>query len=260
MTWIYLSPHFDDAVLSCGGLLWEQAQQGNPVEVWTICAGEPGPGPLSNFAMSLHQRWQTGLEAIPLRRQEDQVACSLVGAQTRRFSLPDCIYRHVPGQPDLHLYTTEEHLFGPLDPRERSLALDLAHELGRQIAGVGLQANPPGLSSLSSLSPEVHVVCPLALGGHVDHRLVRQAAELTGWTLDYYADYPYVLNTSFPLPTEQGWHSTRWRVTAGGLAAWQAAVAAYHSQISTFWPDLAALRAAIEQYGMPGVKLWHKTA
>ena len=29
MRWIYLSPHFDDAVLSCGGLIWEQTHSGD---------------------------------------------------------------------------------------------------------------------------------------------------------------------------------------------------------------------------------------
>jgi LmbE family N-acetylglucosaminyl deacetylase len=33
MRWIYLSPHFDDAVLSCGGLIFDQAQAGTPVEI-----------------------------------------------------------------------------------------------------------------------------------------------------------------------------------------------------------------------------------
>ena len=28
MRWIYLSPHLDDAVLSCGGLIFEQSRQG----------------------------------------------------------------------------------------------------------------------------------------------------------------------------------------------------------------------------------------
>ena len=48
--WIYLSPHFDDAVLSCGWLIWQQAQAGQRVEIWTVCAGEIPPGPLTPFA------------------------------------------------------------------------------------------------------------------------------------------------------------------------------------------------------------------
>ncbi|MBN2499463.1 MAG: PIG-L family deacetylase, partial [Anaerolineales bacterium] len=54
---IYLSPHLDDVALSCGGLVWEQAQAGMAVEVWSVCAGDPPPGELSEYARSLHARW-----------------------------------------------------------------------------------------------------------------------------------------------------------------------------------------------------------
>ena len=59
MRWIYISPHFDDAVLSCGGLIFEQARQGIPVEIWTICAGDAPPGPLSQLAQDCHVQWGT---------------------------------------------------------------------------------------------------------------------------------------------------------------------------------------------------------
>ena len=68
MEWIYLSPHFDDVALSCGGLLWEQAQAGEGASVWTICAGEVPAGQLSPFAQSLHERWEKGQGAAVQRR------------------------------------------------------------------------------------------------------------------------------------------------------------------------------------------------
>ena len=56
LTHVYLSPHLDDAVLSCGGMIHRQAQAGERVVVVTVCAGDPPPGPLSDFARSLHER------------------------------------------------------------------------------------------------------------------------------------------------------------------------------------------------------------
>src|SRR6266508_5878097 len=98
MRWIYLSPHFDDVVLSCGGMVWEQTQAGHKVEAWTICAGAPGPGePISDFARQLHTRWGTGPEAVPVRRAEDDAALHLLGSESRYWDLPDCIYRRLPG-------------------------------------------------------------------------------------------------------------------------------------------------------------------
>ena len=80
MTWIYLSPHLDDAAFSCGGLIWEQVKAGETVEVWTICAGEPPEGELPPFARSLHDRWGTGGQTVARRRAEDQAACEVLGA------------------------------------------------------------------------------------------------------------------------------------------------------------------------------------
>ncbi|MBA4379671.1 MAG: PIG-L family deacetylase, partial [Anaerolinea sp.] len=57
MRWIYISPHLDDAVLSCGGLIWEQSHAGTQVEIWTVCTGDPPEGPLSPFAEVLHAEW-----------------------------------------------------------------------------------------------------------------------------------------------------------------------------------------------------------
>lgn len=93
MHWIYLSPHLDDVALSCGGLVWEQSQAGEQVEVWTVCAGDPPPGPLSPFAEELHRRWKTGPEAAQPRREEDKRSLEFLGASPRHFPLPDCIYR-----------------------------------------------------------------------------------------------------------------------------------------------------------------------
>ena len=72
MRWIYLSPHLDDIVLSCGGMVWQQVQAGDVVEIWTIFSGDAPPGPLAGFAQELHARWQTGPEASAVRRAERQ--------------------------------------------------------------------------------------------------------------------------------------------------------------------------------------------
>ncbi|MGH2521295.1 MAG: PIG-L deacetylase family protein, partial [Anaerolineales bacterium] len=54
LTHLYLSPHFDDAALSCGGTIHQQTRQGERAVVVTVCAGDSPPGPLSAFAQTLH--------------------------------------------------------------------------------------------------------------------------------------------------------------------------------------------------------------
>jgi LmbE family N-acetylglucosaminyl deacetylase len=235
MKWIYLSPHFDDAVLSCGGLLWEQSRLGDEVEVWTICAGEPGSS-LSPFAEQLHQRWQTGEKAVAQRRQEDAASNLIVGARTRYFCIPDCIYRQ--DRDGNFLYPSEESLFGELHPSETPLIDELARQLIQSLGGT--QAN---------------IVSPLALGGHVDHRLVRRAAEelqpaVPGIHLLCFADYPYVLDHAEELLrlVEIGWQKRVFPISEQGQQAWCEAVNAHSSQISTFWEDRQEVCKALQAY------------
>ena len=156
MRWIYISPHLDDAVLSAGGFIYEQTRAGNPIEIWTIVCGYPPPGELTPFAQLLHQQWGTGTaeETVRLRRGEDMQAISIVGAKAIHFDVPDCIYRRGPDGDPLYL-----DIF--VQPHEAE-----AH-LPDQIA----QFIAPRLET------DDRVICQLGIGGHVDHILVRQAAE-----------------------------------------------------------------------------------
>lgn len=232
MNWVYLSPHYDDVVLSCGGLIWEQSQAGNTVSIWTICAGEPPTGGLSPFAESLHARWETSQTAVLRRREEDLVACELVGAGTKHLPIPDCIYRQSPIS-GAHLYTTEASLFDVVHPDEQGLIDELSIELKR------------------TLPTEVELVCPYGIGGHVDHRLTRAAAERLRVPLWFYADYPYAEGNPkqpFDDGNDLGCERILFPVTQAGLDVWVQAVAAHASQISTFWSDLGSMQVAIYDY------------
>lgn len=249
MRWVYLSPHLDDVALSCGGLLWEQTRAGETVEVWSICAGEPPPGIVSPFAESLHERWETPSLAWKHRRNEDLRSCSRLGASALHFAIPDCIYRRAQGD-QVFLYDSEESLWGPIHPAEAGLIESLADELAQ-----ALQEGPQPLQ----------MVCPWTFGGHVDHRLTRAAAELLvlrgqGPWLWYYADYPYILKERALTDElqQQGLAEVVFPVSGEGLIAWQDSIAEHASQISTFWPNLEAMRTAIRTYceEVGGVRLW----
>lgn len=230
-TWIYLSPHFDDVALSCGGLAWEQARRGDGVEIWTICAGDPPPGAISPFAESLHQRWQTSHDAPAQRREEDKASCAVMGASAIHLPYPDCIYRRSEAE-NAPLYPSENAIFGPLHPLDAPIVEQLKDELRLRL--------PEG----------AEVVCPITIGGHVDHRLVRAGADRLGRRLWYYADVPYVFSHPGDLARliQANWTRQVFAISDAGLAAWQQAVAAHASQITTFWPNMEAMRAAIGGY------------
>lgn len=235
MRWIYLSPHYDDVVLSCGGLVWEQVQSGALVETWTLCAGAPDPGvALSPFAHQLHERWQTGREAVKIRMQEDKSATSRLGATRRYWDLPDCIYRQLPD--GSWLVNGEEDLWKPVHPLEVPVVERLAAWLKE------------------GLLPGDALISPLTLGNHIDHSLVRAAAERLGISLWYYEDYPYAVGARAEIAakTGEGWTRVCQQVSRDALKAWQEAIASYVSQISTFWGGLDEMNSALETYWRSG--------
>jgi len=244
MKHILLSPHFDDAALSCGGLIWDLAQSGTDLEVWTICAGLPPTQQLSDFAAEMHARWQLSVEqAVQARREEDAAAMTRLNAPARYFTVPDAIYRRHPKTGEF-LYTSGEELFGGLDPGDAAAV--------RLLAGTLAEALPGG---------EVRLIAPLTVGNHVDHQLVRAAAEQLAVPIAYYPDYPYSREhraEEIAALAPPGYHPLAYPVSADGLAAWQDSSAAYGSQISTFWASEAALREelAVHCARFHGVTLW----
>ena len=238
--WIYLSPHMDDVAISCGGLVWEQVQAGDLVEIWTICTGDPPPGPLSPFARELHTRWQTGREATSVRRREDQQACRELGAAWRHLSIPDCIYRtDAAGQ---HLYASTQALFGELQPADFALVESISRKI------------------FERLNEQDILISPLAIGEHVDHQLTRAAAEATGRPLRYYADYPYAHTRQAEIQElfQSGWEAESFFISDDALQSWARAVLAHRSQISSFWTGEETLLTDLKAYRgeMGGVQLW----
>ncbi|MDI6769098.1 MAG: PIG-L family deacetylase [Anaerolineales bacterium] len=244
MRWIYISPHLDDAILSCGGLIWEQSHAGTQVEIWTVCSGDPPDGPLSPFAEVLHAEWGTGADTPALRREEDKAACRAVGARYRHLSIPDCIYRSA--QDGAWLYDPNTFM-GEIHPADRPLVETLRAFLA------------------AILKPEDTLVCPLTVGGHADHRLTRGAVEALERPLryyapqGYYADIPYLLKDASAVEMlTSGMQVEVHSVSKAGLRAWQAGIAAYASQIGILFENPEKMREMIQSYwqSSAGIRLW----
>ena len=172
MRYVYLSPHLDDVVFSCGGLIWEQTQQGHVVEIWTIFAADPPQGELSSLATSLHQDWELPRDPIQVRRKEDSEACQILGAEPKYLPYLDCIYRK--SSHGGFYYQREEDIFGGMNPSEHTLIDLLSQDLGNQ------------------LPSDAKIAAPLGIGNHVDHEITRKAVRELSLPLHFYADYPYL--------------------------------------------------------------------
>lgn len=250
-TALYLGAHLDDVVLSCGGQIAQTTAVGGRVLVATMMAGDPPSGAFSAYAQGLHERWALAQEVVAVRRAEDVAACGLLGAEVWHGRVPDCIYRLNPATGET-FYNADGEIFGVVAPDE----LDESGLLG-EITAV-----------LRRLPAAEQVYAPLGVGNHVDHQLVRLAAEqVFGADLLYYEDYPY---GQHPHLVDAFWAQESavgrtWQVQVVGVSHTAverrcAAILAYASQMSSFFTDEADLQAKVRGYvtAVGGERLWRR--
>jgi len=240
---IYLSPHLDDAVLSCGGQIYQKSKVGEDVLVVTVMAGDSPTGSLSGFARGLHDRWQLGAGTVPSRRQEDVAALTHLGADYLHWPVPDCIYRTDPTTSQAY-YASEEALFGDVHAEEADI-LDSLVQL------------------LETLPPHRCLFAPLAVGNHVDHQITYQAAErwLRPKKPIYYEDYPYAQeeNAVVIITTPRRvWQPEIIPLSEDAFQAKIDATVRYRSQIDTFFADIEEMSTQMKDYcdRIGGERIW----
>lgn len=234
MTHLFLSPHLDDAVFSCGGRIHQLTQQGESVTILTITAGDPPSDlPDSPLLQDLHHRWQIGDSPVETRRREDIASAKVIGASAQHEAYCDCIYRQHQGK---LLYPREESIFGDIHPDDL-----LPNQLTAQIPKFNQQ-----------FTDIMCVYVPLGVGHHVDHQIVRDWGiaihkhnpELC---VKFYEEYPYtrdkialekaqaIVNTRISLNLETvvlSEHDLNMKIES---------MACHQSQISTFWANHEAM-------------------
>ena len=248
-SWLVLSPHLDDAALSLGGTIGRLAASGEVVRVLTPFAGdEPEPAP-SRLGAGMLRGWGFPAgRAMAGRREEDAAAMSTLGAgEPLHLGHLEAIHRSDPagGEP---LYPTIEALFGEPAAPDLRLVAALAAEL-------------------RDLPPAGRVVAPLGVGGHVDHRLLRAAAEQAfGTALLYFEEYPYSrLGAAAVEPTLgdlAAWRHALVPLAAGDIERKVAAIAAYRSQVPHLFGGRGELERAVAAQAreIGGERLWQRAS
>jgi LmbE family N-acetylglucosaminyl deacetylase len=234
---IYLQPHFDDAALSCGGAIKQQTATGQKTLVITIFGGlPPRDMAVSQFALATHARMSlpaSASDAVSIRREEDQEAASLLGAETLWLDYYDAIYRGSPAY-----YQSNDALFGAVASGDTQLDA----ELGKLVEGVAARA------------PLAAIYAPLGVGHHVDHQLVCSAADRLAQrkvNVKFYEDFPYVTHAgalearqrelTIPMEFEMA-------EISGQIRDKEEAIALYHSQVPQLFGTEDAMRQTLRAY------------
>jgi LmbE family N-acetylglucosaminyl deacetylase len=244
---VYLSPHLDDAVLSCGGAIARHSAAGARVLIVTVCTGSPRPeGPFSSFAQDMHRQWGlSASQAVPVRLHEDSLAMEYLGVDSLWVGMLDAIYRR-PAD-----YISDDALFGapvsddPLLPSLKAFTRALRDRV-----------------------PRATLYAPLGIGNHIDHQITYAAARAAaGNAIAFYEDFPYVtkrdaLDQRLQVLDES--FVTSILDIDATLSRKIGAIAAYSSQIGLLFGDVDAMRQQVRAYaeelrpdiGTYGERLW----
>ncbi|MEU6684723.1 PIG-L family deacetylase [Streptomyces sp. NPDC046832] len=230
---VVLSPHLDDAVLSCGALMAFAAGR-TSVRVATFFT-EAGAPPYT-FSGRHYLRLSGRSDAEFLyreRRAEDEEVLRRLGVEGMHLGLTDGLFRRKPTLPGRH----RQWLRRALPERSHVYPTYRLHvatgRISRYDSGT-LDRARAVLETLAS-TPWTVLLAPSGVGRHVDHVLVRTAAELSPHRVVYYSDFPY--NQQHRLDPRfverNGLAGMEW---SRGLAGKAALVRGYRSQADALFP------------------------
>jgi LmbE family N-acetylglucosaminyl deacetylase len=178
---VIISPHHDDAVLSCAELLSQLKGKTTVTVVNLFTASHDKPYTLSIKQFLKASGYSDALSLYDEREKEDKRVLSSLGVSIINLGLEDALFRRKKkltflGQlaPEVdHIYATYRwHLLK--GPSENDFAAD---ELRKKLQGFANKKNI--------------VFAPYAIGGHVDHILARKVSEELFDNLILYSDFPY---------------------------------------------------------------------
>jgi len=231
---LILSPHLDDAVLSAGGLMDRAVKAGATVVAATIFTADTNlEGGLSPLVEELHAWWGLGDNPYAVRRSEDIASIESLGAEFIHGGMTDSIYRR--GADGTFLYATRQAVFSA--PSADDPAWDLMETLLTHW--------------LEDLRPTI-VLCPLAVGRHLDHVVTTETFRICHHVSDaeiyLYEDIPYSAGffpPNHPDNVPDALKRTNWKISghAGVDVDFErkfAATLKYESQIAEIFPGLDA--------------------
>lgn len=209
---VFLSPHADDAVWSCGGRIAALVAAERSVLLVTCFDGDMSPEP-----GLIVEPWRQALRPT-LRRCEDLLAARALGVERVSLGLTEAGLRHGPSS---FVYSSLEAVLGLPAAADKPLVTRLAEVL------------LPWLRE----GDRLHI--PVAASNHVDHVLVRRAAESLRLPClsDYYEEFPYP-----PAPVSRRLSPV---VIPVELEPWVCSGLRYRSQVRALFGGEARFREAL---------------
>lgn len=170
MSLYYVSPHYDDAIGSCGGKIYMDYLNKKKPIIITVFSDVAAP--FSNYADELHKYW--GIKnPFTERKEENKNACKVINALEMKLSFEDAIYRTNNNE---HLYPYNGDIFKKISKHDENLYIKIVDKL------------------LNIINKDDILYFPMGIGSHVDHVIINKVGEYlknNGYNVIYYVDFSY---------------------------------------------------------------------
>lgn len=165
---VILSPHMDDAVLSCGGLMAGHSKK-IPILVVTFATKDPV------FINREESEFLRKIDLAPprIRIAEEKRALKKVGARLKELGFEDGVYRR--GRDGKLLYPDRLFNYRTVPAKDRKTLVAAERKLKRLLKRNDL------------------LLFPMGFGGHIDHVLCRTVGHKLKISKLAYEDFPYTV-------------------------------------------------------------------
>lgn len=183
---VFLSPHLDDAIWSCGGLIAKLTSENKQVLIVTFFT-QARDKPISRDGIRFVNLCGFSVPStlFSARQQEDITSCKLLKSHFQHLGYCDALFRHQPSR--FSTIIPQHSLSYPSLPRVFSGKLSVFDNkvlLNQLVSSIHTVLEVNGKNSTSLYSP-------LGIGNHVDHLLLYKAATAIHRRITYWADAPY---------------------------------------------------------------------
>ncbi len=208
-TCLFVSPHFDDAVFSVGGYLSEVIDPKRAIVVNVFTQGGSKMNTLSARAYLSQCGYPDSTELYKLRDKEDTNALTQMGIRKVNLGLVEALWRK-------RNFNSILNFIGKLVPEVAMMYPTYAYHVIRgQVHSDDnktIEVVTKKLQKIVDKNSIDIVFAPLAIGNHIDHRVVRLAVEklnnvrIIGWE-----DYPYNLVLDHSVLANSVTYKPNWR-------------------------------------------------
>ncbi|MCP2047928.1 UNVERIFIED_ORG: LmbE family N-acetylglucosaminyl deacetylase [Paenarthrobacter nicotinovorans] len=247
--WLFLSPHLDDAVLSCGALLEAQANEREIIVATLFTEAQPSPHTRAARSFMRQCTIPDAGELFEARQSEDRAVLEAMGVHSIHLGQVDALFRR-RRKPPMVGSSAWDRLLPELTHRYPTYRFDIA--MGRIAKGdhAVIRSLGAAVATLLAETEAELLFCPAGVGKHVDHLITRQLGTSHRDKLVMYSDFPYDVGAGYDarFMNRLGYEPWSWD---HGLSGKQRRIIQYATQVQALFRDGGIPRKP-ETYFVPG--------